>query len=105
MKGKIKSKSRHLKVKSPMKVKTSTAKEDIYSSQSWSYGPSIAQPHLLILRNPLLDISRATVLYSTCSLMTYYAVACMVCKVKFIILYKVTQFAFKIRQKFVKLHL
>lgn len=77
---------------------------DIHSGQNWSYGPSIAQPHL-ILRNPLLDISSATVLYFTCCPTMFHAVACMVCKVKFTILYKVTQFAFKIRQKFVKLHL
>lgn len=100
-----KSKRSHLKVMSPMKIKISTVKQDLYSSQSWSYGPSIAQPHLLILRNPLLDISRATVLCSHCCPITYYAVVSMVCKVKFIILYKVTHFAFTIRQKMVKLHL
>lgn len=84
-----------------MKVKTSAAKEDIYSSQSWSYGPSIAQPYLLIVRNPLLGISR--LLCCVLLAITYYAFVCMVFNVKFIILYKVTQFAFKTRQKFVEL--
>lgn len=51
-------------MKPPRKVKTSTARQEIHSGQSCSYGPSTAQPQLLILRNPLLAVSRATLVYS-----------------------------------------
>lgn len=51
---KIKS-NRSLKVKPPRKVKTCTAREEIYSSQ---------QPQLLILKNLLLAVSWATLVYS-----------------------------------------
>lgn len=56
--------NRSLKVKPPRKVKTCTAREEIYGSQRCSYSLSTAQPQLLIPKNLLLAVSWATLVYS-----------------------------------------